>query len=480
VNTVQRLLKNTLALSATSFLRLGVGLALTVYIARALGPAFLGKYALLIAYINIFQLLAEAGIPRLVTREVARQPGEANRFFWNALAVQTGCSLAAAAAMIAVVEILHYPADTTLMLYLATGSLPAYAVLAAGGAILQAYERMEFSTLAEVVSSVGQLVATILLLRAGYGVVGLAVVKVLGFALVALVNLLAVWQLKLVGRPELDLRFGWQLLRQGSNLLLMAVFGAVLLRLDVLIITQLWGEAVTGIYNAAYQLVKAFVLLVWAYADAIYPVLSRFFHQARQEMLAAVAASLQYGVLLILPLAIGGSVLAEPVIRLVYGDSGYVAAAWALRLLVWHLLPFFAHTLLVRGIIAADRQNLASRIEGLVLLVAAVCELALIYLWGMIGAALAANLVFVIAVGLSGPALTRVVGRLSMPWGRIVRLAGAGLGMAVALWLLRGVPLWISVPPGAAVYIGLALGLGAISTRDRRLLAQMARWARVE
>jgi len=478
VNTLQRLFKNTIAMSATSFLRLGVGLVLTIYIARYLGPTFLGKYTLLVAYINIFQILAEAGIPRLVTREVARAPRASGTYFWNALAVQLTCSGVASLAMIAVVDILGYPADTTLMLTLATGALPTYAVSAAGAAILQAYERMEISTLAEVVSSVGQLVATIIVLRAGYGVVGLAIVKVLGFALIACVNLLAVWRLRLVGRPRLDLRFGWKLLREASNILLMAIFGAVLLRLDVLIITQIWGEAVTGVYNAAYQLVKAFVLLVWAFADAVYPVLSRFFHQDRSQMRMVITASLHYGALLILPLAVGATMLASPVIRLVYTYDSYIAAAWALRLLIWHLLPFFAHTMLVRALIASDRQDLAGRIEGLVLAAAVVYEVTLIYFFGMIGASVAASLTFITGVALSWRALTRVAGWPEIPWLRIGRAGIAALLMGIALLALRDMPLWVTIPLGSSVYGGLALGLGAVSAEDRQRLTQILQWAR--
>lgn len=475
MNTLQRLLKNTIAMSATNILRLAIGLVLTIYIARYLGPAFLGKYALLVAYINIFQILSEAGIPRLVTREVARAPQEAGHYFWNALGIQLICSLVASVLMIAAVEVLRYPADTKLMLYLATGALPAYAVLAAGAAVLQAYERMEISTLAETVSSVGQLVATIIVLRAGYGVVGLALVKVLGFALVAVVNLLAIWWLRLIGWPRLDPRFGWHLLRQASNILLMAIFSAVLLRLDVLIINQFWGEAVTGIYNAACQLVKGFVLLVWAYADAVYPLLSRLYHQAADRMQAAIASSLQYGLLLILPLTLGGTLLAPPVIRLIYGDVDYVGAAWSLRVLIWHLLPFFSHTILVRALVASDRQDLAGRIEGIVVAIAVLYELVLIYLFSMIGAAVAVDLIFVSAVALSWRALVQVAGPLPIPWRQMGRAGLAALGMGASLWLLRVQPLWIVVPVGVIVYGGLVLAFGAISPAERQMFAQMMR-----
>lgn len=475
MNALQRLLKNTAAMSATNILRLGVGLVLTVYIARNLGATFLGKYALLVAYINIFQILAEAGIPRLVTREVARAPQQAGHYFWNSLLVQLACSLFASVAMIVVVELLGYPADTRLMLYVATGALPTYAVLAAGAAILQAYERMEFTTLAEIISSIGQLVATIVLLRAGYGVVGLAVVKVLGFALVAIVNLSAVWALKLVGRPKLDLSFGWSLLRLSRNILLMAIFGAVLLRLDVLIINQIWGEAVTGVYNAAYQLVKGFVLLVWAYADAVYPLLSRLHREPGGRMQQAIASSLQYGTILILPLAMGGALLASPIISLVYKDPSFVGAASTLRVLIWFLLPFFAHTVLVRALIASDRQDLASRIEGAVVIVALVYEVVLISRHSMIGAAIAANLTFITAIVLSGRVLIRVNGPLPIQWGRIARAALAALGMGVMVSLLHSQPLWVPVLAGGAMYGALALLLGVVSPVDRRLFFDLVR-----
>jgi O-antigen/teichoic acid export membrane protein len=470
MSALQRLFKNTVALLATNFLRLGVGLVLTIYIARDLGPAFLGKYTLLVAYINIFQILAEAGIPRLVTREVARSTQAASRHFWNALVVQLACSLLATGLMIAVVEMLGYPADTKLMLYLATGSLPAYAILAAGTAVLQAHERMEINTLAETVSSAGQLAATIVVLRAGYGVVGLALVKVLGFALIAVVNVLAVWRLRLVGRPQLDLRFGLGLLWQARTILLMAAVSAVLIRLDVLIITQIWGEAVTGVYNAAYQLVKALVLLVWAYADAVYPVLSRLYKENTARLRWALSESLSYGLLAILPVAVGASFLASPVIRLVYRDESFVDAAWALRLLVWQLLPFFAHTLLGRVLVASDRQDIAGRIEGLVLVAAVVYEVTLIYFLGMIGASVAASLIFLTALTMSWRAVTRLVGRPKLLWRQMAAACLAALGLAAGLWLLRDISPWLQVIIGGMIYAGLALGLGAVRVSELRAL----------
>ncbi|HIQ12407.1 MAG TPA: hypothetical protein EYH29_06025, partial [Caldilineales bacterium] len=139
--TTRTIARNTVFLSMAQGVRILLALALILYIANVYGPVWQGKFSILLAFLNIFQVLASFGLPRLITRNVARKYEESNHYYWAGLVAQGVTTLAFMVVMAGVVAIMPYPADTTWMLWVAVLALPLFTFYSLAGALLRAIEQ---------------------------------------------------------------------------------------------------------------------------------------------------------------------------------------------------------------------------------------------------------------------------------------------------------------------------------------------------
>jgi len=92
--------------------RIALNTALSLLVARRLGAEGLGKYAVLTAYIQVFQVFTALGLPQLVIREMARRPHERRYWFQGAVVTQLLAAGGGAAILILITNVLDYPVDT--------------------------------------------------------------------------------------------------------------------------------------------------------------------------------------------------------------------------------------------------------------------------------------------------------------------------------------------------------------------------------
>ena len=375
--------------------------------------------------------------------------------------------------MFGVVALMPYPEDTRAMLRLAILTLPLFTAYSVAGALLRAYERMQYLLYAEVLSSATQLVLAITVLSRAENVMALAVIRIGGLALAAVLVVVVVWRMRLVGRPALDIRFSGALLRESADFFGMAAFDAVLQRMDVLILSVIAGEAVVGIYDAAFQLVKVVMTLVMSFTEAAYPVLSRLYVHGRERFSLATGKALQYGLIGLLPLATGATVLAPSIIGFLYRRAGYAPAANVLAVLSWGLLAYFVQMLLTRVLIAGNRPRASLWVTGVMVVSGVGLMAGLTWLFGAVGTAFGLGLTYSLGALLAWFA-TRDFS-LSFGAGCLAKPALAATMMGVGLYFLPGLPIWGAIPAGVLVYAGLAWGLGVFDRGDMQILQALVR-----
>ena len=473
MSTSRAVARNTLFLSAAQGIRILLAFALILYIANVFGPVWQGKFSILVAFLNIFMVLSSFGMPRLITREVARDYSAGNRHFWSGLAAQGGTTVIFMVVMAAVVALMPYPADTKQMLWLAVLALPLFSLYSLAGSLLRAHERMQYLVYAEVLSAVAQLTLAVALLSAGGGVLTLAIIRIGGIGLAALAVLISTLAQGYIGRPDFDFGFAARLLRESLDFFGMAGFDAALQRLDVLVLSVLAGEAATGIYDAAFQLIKVLMVLILSFTDALYPALSRLYIHARDRFATAAEKALQYGVILLLPVTVGTSILAPDIIALFYHRSDYTRSGTVLAILSWALTAYFAQILLSRTLMAGDKPRAAFLIiAGMV--AGGLAVLAGMIAWlGPVGAAW--GVLFIYAGGASSSWLACRAYALSPDIARLGRAALAAALMGAALLLSPPLSLFIKIPLAAAVYGALSLILRVFDREDVQVLRAIAR-----
>jgi O-antigen/teichoic acid export membrane protein len=167
-------------------------------------------------------------------------------------------------------------------------------------------------------------------------------------------------------------------------------------------------------------------------------------------------------VLWALPMAAGGALAAEPIIRLVYGPA-FSPAAGPFRILVWSVVTVYANAafaflLLARG---GDRRYLMAVAAGA-------------------AANVGLNLVVIPLAGMIGAAFVTIVSELTVLglllwWTRDV--SRAALRIAVIPTLVMSAVVWpmrdsvVAIPAGIVAYGVAATLTGAIPVRD--LLARL-------
>ena len=253
---------------------------------------------------------------------------------------------------------------------------------------MRAIERMQYLVYAEVLSATAQLVTAILLLSMGGGVIVLAVIRVAVIGLAALMVTLAVLHLRLVRRPQWDFAFARRLLRESLDFFGMAVFDALTQRLDVLVLSVIAGEAATGVYDAAFQLIKVVMTLILSFTDAVYPAISRLFAHDRPAFRASLHKYLKWGLAALLPVAAGLTLLAPFIIRLLYRRQGYADAVRVLQILAWAILVYFIYIFLSRALMAGNRQRAAFAVTAAMVATGLILLAAGVSLWGATGAAI--------------------------------------------------------------------------------------------
>lgn len=479
----RRIVLNTGALALSSLWRIGISFVLQLMIARLLGAQGLGQYATALAWINVCQVLSELGLPQLLVRDLARHPERRRRSFQLALVTQFSAACLIWAAIFGLTSLLPYQPETRLALLLILASLPLYAVTSVCEMLFQAAERMELVMGVEVVINTLIVGSSLVVLWRGGGVPLLCGVIVGTQAVSATFCLWLVRRNKLLatkpevqGQEALGLLHLWQQARPFYGL---ALANVLLHRLDILLLSLFAGEVITGIYSAAYLIVRVLIILAQTWWQALYPTFSRLRVQAQEQYRRLVALSIRFGLLAFLPAAGLSYGAAEWLLGIVYQGEDKSAALAAFQVLIWAAPLFLIATYAVNLLLVEQKPRGSLAIAGTHIAVALSLLPALTARWQAVGAGVAV----VVAIGASGLVGLFLLKRMDVPAGLPRRLplligatAAAGLAQFSIDGLLPASGFWpVSTLAGLLLYGALIWQGGALSSADFALFRKALR-----
>lgn len=444
MNTARRIARNSGFLFVGDAASSLMGILLIVLLARNLGAAELGKYSFAISFTSLFLVLADMGLSVITIREIARSPGMSGEYLTTVSIIKLALSAVMLGVIAAGVHLLGYPKDTITLVYIfgAINALGSFTVFLRS--IFRAFEQMKYDALTRVAERL-LVVATALIVLVqsrDLKMVALAMLmtQTAGFLLTLLVCL------KKFARPRLafDYRFALGLLLAASPLALATILDNVILQTDTVMLSKMKGDAVVGLYSAAYRPVQGMLFLPTIFVYSIFPVLSRLHVTDRQNLGVLYRRSLKFMVTLSLPFGLGTTVIADRLILLLYGD-GFAGSVIALRILAWTVSLFFITTFTGHVLVSTNRQGVAMRISAIGALLNVVLNFALIPTLDYAGAAIASVISQVVVFVLEFGYLQRYV-------------------CEVKLFQMAGRPMVAAVAMGSAVYVtGRVLAVTAVN-----------------
>jgi len=230
-------------------------------------------------------------------------------------------------------------------------------------------------------------------------------------------------------------------------------------------------EADIGYYGASQTILAGVLMIPMAIRMALYPLMARVSGESGSKLRYLYHKASQYTLLIGIPMAAGVTILAAPMIDLLFGPD-FGPAIPALQISIWSIVFDLATVPNARLMLVKGRQTPASWLRGLGTVVSVGLNLLLIPRFGINGAAFArvlATAIFFLAIYIY--VQRNLLKDSLLPL--VVRPALATIGMAIAVWWLRDSSLIISTMAGIVVYGILIVVLGGVTEEDRAYFRQL-------
>lgn len=480
--TARRVAKNSMAPMAMHLLNRGIDMLFAAFMLRLLGPGEAGKYYFAIVVVGWFEILTNYGLNTFLTREVARDPAQANRYLVNTSGLRLRLAAVALPCMLVILWVarrwLGLGGDVALAIVLfALGMIPAS--LATGfSALFYAYEKAEVPAVLTVITSLLKVTLGGLALLAGYSYLGLAATSVLVNLITAALLAGLSARTFFVPRREHDAALQKQMLRESFPLMLNHLLATLFFKVDVTLLQPIRNHAQPGLgdrevgwYSTGYKFIDAYNIIPSFFTFGLFPVLSRQAHEDRDALRRNYSLAVKLLVATALPLAIVTAFLAETMIGLLGGAAFLPHGAVALSLMVWSIPFGWVNSLTNYVLVALDEQRRLTRAFVVALAFNVTANVLLLPRYGYVGAA-----IVTIASEVAMLTTFHVILRSSLgpvPWLRLcwrpALAAGAMAGALTVLWPWQ--PL-LGLLLAAAVYV---IGLRALQVFDENERAVLAK-----
>ena len=471
MDTVQRLVKNTFALSIAQIVSSILSILLGVFIARDLGAVELGKYSFAYTFVLFFSVFLDLGYNTLLIREVAREKSRANTFVSNLLSFRALSALIFFLFIVVTINLMGYPSDTKNVVYL----FAVYIFLDSFSSIykftFRAFEKMEYEAGITIFSNILRVCLALAVIFLGYGLFMIALVFIFSNIFDLLISTIVCERKFVKSRTEFNISFFKNTIKLALPLVMISFFGGVFVRADTIMLSILKGDAVVGWYNAAYNLVLSLRVIPMLFISALLPTISNYSVTSQSLLKVVYEKYFRYLFMLGLPIAMGAMLLSNKIILFFYGPA-YTNSIIVLQILSWDILLIFLYTILGGFLISIDRQNQMALAAMVTAVVNVMLNLALIPYFSYVGAAVATVTAETILVIIYLYLLSKHMHLL--PLQKIfMKPFIAMVIMSCFVFIFSWLYFLVLVVLGAFLYFGVLYGIRGISKEDITLLRHL-------
>ena len=473
MNTVQTIAKNTGALALAQIITMILGLVLVIFIARSIGATDFGKLGFAQSFTALLMVFASIGLGQVTIRELARHKELTPKYLGNILVIKLILSVVTFALIALIINLMHYPYDTTMVVYLIgiSSILGSFSGFLRG--IFRAFERMEYEAFLNIAKSIVTIGIGITVLLLGYGLIAIALVYLFS----AFVDLLAtlVVTAKKFAKPkrELDFSFCKQVIPMALPFALTAFIGLIYMQIDIVMLSAMKGDAVVGWYRAATALIYSLVAIPNIVGFAIFPVMSKFYVSSKEALKTTLQKSAKYLFILGLPIAVGTSLLSDRFILLLYGAE-FTPAIIAMQILAFYLPLRFINHATGYTLSSIDKQP----VRLLSAVIAATTNIALnlflIPKFSLVGAAIATAITEVVLFSCYYYFVAKHFHRLELR-PILIKPCLACLPMVAFIFSLRDINLALLVVSAAVIYFAVLYVLKGFDGDDKAMFQDVRR-----
>lgn len=378
---------------------MGIGVVLTIWTARYLGPSQFGLFNYAAAFVALFSPFASVGIDSILVRDLLRESERSRMTSMGTAFVIRFIGGWISVCLALTVNFFVRPGDVMCQILV---------TLAAIGLVAQSVDVIDLWFQSQVQSKMvvlarGVSFLFLALARVGFLVGGFPLVY---FAAAALLELLLsaiglVLAYKHSGESVINWRYSWgrtvEFLRDGWPLAFSILAILIYMKIGQVMVGNMLGDRAVGNYSAAIRLAEVWFFVPTAVGTSVFPSIMRAKAQSKTRYRSRLQLSYNLMSLLSMVIAAFLSFFSSEIIRLMYGAQ-YADAAPVLSIYAWATVPVFLGVASGQFLLAENltRISLYRTIAGSIVNV--IMNIFLIPVWGIVGAALSALIAYLVSV----------------------------------------------------------------------------------
>lgn len=357
----QRVTKNTVAPIVLNLVNRVIDMAFAMLMLRLLGPIDASEYYYAVLLISWLDILTNFGLNTLITREVAKNRADANRYLNNGVVVRLLLWVGAVGvlALFLLLQTLITPVrPATVMAIVLFGiALVPSNISATISAVFQGHERMAVPAAITTLTTLLKVTLGAAMLVLGLGYVGLAGVSIAVnvITMVVLYTLLRRW----LFHPHFDVALSFQkeMLRISYPLMLNNLLATLFFKIAIVLLKwRVPDPRVVGWYSTAYKYIDAVGVIPAYFTMAVFPLMSRYAAESHEALMRAYQFAIKLLLTIALPGALVGSAFARELV-IILGGSAYIQATPLLAVMIWYMPFGFVNSVTQYVLIALDRRT---------------------------------------------------------------------------------------------------------------------------
>jgi O-antigen/teichoic acid export membrane protein len=460
---IKSLAKNSLWLAIGEIINGALMFFLTIFLARYLMAEGYGKLTFALSLVNILAIFSDLGLSMLTTRELAQGKNNVKKYISNVFVIKVILAIITLILVYLVVNILNTNSEVSNLIYLLGVWIILHSFIQFIASIFRAFEKMMYEAFIRISHAIILFLAIFACIFLNYDIVYIGMSYCLAGIISFLIAVSFIWFKFSHFSFGFDIAFWKKILNKSWPFALSIFFTLIYYYMDSIMLELMGKYEEVGWYNAAYRPIMFIIILGSVMCRSSFPIVSRYYKESLKKLQKFLNNYTKLTIFIALPLGFGGTILAYPIINLIYGND-FNKAILAFQILIWTAVTIYINTTFSHALQASDRQKTHLLGVGLGAFINIVLNFILIPKYSLYGAAVATLITEVFVLFFMYYKFSKVV-KITF-FSKLLKPLIASLIMYIVLYFFQGINVFVLVLVGMIVYFTALILIRGITYRD--------------
>jgi len=352
--------KNVVVLSLTRVVTWSSTLVLMLFLPRYLGPVEYGRFYLATSIVTMFSLLVDFGGSYSITKVISRHPDRVGQVIVDSAMIRIFLWGGSFAGILLYAKWADYhPTVQIIMIICGVGMLWS-GIRGVLWSCYRGFDLLKYPSYGAVAETVFIAAVGITAIVRGWGTIAFATITVIG----TFINFLICARYATSMTKTLatvDWKGAIDSLKDGVPYFLNSVFGIIYYRIDTVMLSFMSTESVVGWYGASYKFFDTLMFIPSIFSIAVFPVMARLWGEGKTSFSRPLQKSMDFILLVGIPISITTYMYARQIISLIYGLDGFANSILLLKIFAIGMLLVYIDMILGTVLLASDRQKQLTR-----------------------------------------------------------------------------------------------------------------------